>query len=103
MVDVVAVPNRLENRIGKPQHQDVLHRLLAEVVVDAIDLLFVEDAVQRVVELVGTSGIAAERFFDHDPPGAIFFVGQSTSTQPRNGFFIKLGSRGQIIDPRGGV
>jgi hypothetical protein len=37
--DVVAVPDRLENRVGEPQHQDVLNRLLAEVVVDPEDLL----------------------------------------------------------------
>ena len=43
VVDVVAVPDRLEDRVGEPQHQQVLHRFLAEVVVDAIDLLLAED------------------------------------------------------------
>ena len=38
MVDVVAVPERLEDRVGEARHQDVLHGLLAEVVIDAVDL-----------------------------------------------------------------
>ena len=32
-------------RVGEPQHEDVLHRLLAQVVVDAIDLVLGEDFV----------------------------------------------------------
>ena len=43
VVDVVAVPDRLEDRVGEPQHEDVLDRFLAEIVVDAVDLLLVED------------------------------------------------------------
>ena len=39
VVDELAVPDRLEDAVGEPQHQQVLHRLLAEVVVDAEDLL----------------------------------------------------------------
>lgn len=38
MIDIVAVPERLEQQIGEPKHQDVLNRALAEVVVDPIDL-----------------------------------------------------------------
>ena len=42
MVDVLAVPQRLEDPVGEPEHEQVLNGLLAEVVVDAIDLLFDE-------------------------------------------------------------
>ena len=35
VVDVLRVPQRLEQRVGEAQRQQVLHRLLAEVVVDA--------------------------------------------------------------------
>ena len=38
VVDVVAVPERLEEPVGEAERQDVLDRLLAEVVVDAEDL-----------------------------------------------------------------
>jgi hypothetical protein len=42
VVDVVAVPDRLEHGVAEPERQDVLHRLLAEVVVDAEDRLLGE-------------------------------------------------------------
>ncbi len=38
VVDVVAVPDRLEQRVGEPQRQQVLDRLLAQVVIDPEDL-----------------------------------------------------------------
>ena len=38
MVDMVAVPQRLEDAVGEAQHHDVLHRLLAEEMIHAIDL-----------------------------------------------------------------
>ena len=50
VVDVVAVPDRLEDAVGEPQHQDVLHGLLAEVMVDAIDLMLGKDLVDPFVE-----------------------------------------------------
>jgi hypothetical protein len=39
-LDVVAVPHRLEHGVGEAEIQQVLHRLLAEVVIDAEDRLF---------------------------------------------------------------
>ena len=44
VLDVVAVPDRLEERVGEAEVEDVLHRLLAEVVVDAEDATPREDA-----------------------------------------------------------
>ena len=43
MVDVIAVPDRLEHAVGEAQHQDVLHRLLAEIMIDPVDLLLVDE------------------------------------------------------------
>ena len=48
VVDVVAVPDRLEQTVGEAEGEDVLRRLLAEEVVDAEDLALVERLVQRV-------------------------------------------------------
>ena len=47
VVDVAAVPDRLEDAVGEAQHQQVLHGLLGQVVVDAVDLPLVEDAPRR--------------------------------------------------------
>ena len=47
VVDVVAVPDRLEHAVGEAQREQVLHRLAAEVVVDPEDAALLEDRVQR--------------------------------------------------------
>ena len=44
VVDVLLVPERLEDRVAEPHDHDVLDGLLAEVVVDPEDLSLVEDA-----------------------------------------------------------
>ena len=44
VIDGLAVPEPLEDRVGEPEHQDVLHRLLAQVMVNAEDLLLVGDS-----------------------------------------------------------
>ena len=50
MVDAVAVPDWLEHAVGKAQRHDVLHGLLAEEMIDAVDLLFREHCEQLPVE-----------------------------------------------------
>ena len=50
VVDVLLVPERLEDRVAEPHDHQVLHRLLAEVMVDAEDLALVEDLGERGVE-----------------------------------------------------
>ena len=75
MVDIVAVPQRLEHQVGEPEHQDVLHRLLAEVVVDAIELILLPVLVQPVIEDLGALEIETEGLFYHHPaPAALFPV-----------------------------
>ena len=53
VVDVVAVPDGLEQPVGEPEGQDVLGRLLPQEVVDPVDLVGEEDAVHGVVEHLG--------------------------------------------------
>jgi hypothetical protein len=65
MVDVIAVPDGLEDAVGEAQHQHVLDGLFAEVVIDAVDLIFAQVTVQIVVESAGRLQIAAERLLDH--------------------------------------
>jgi len=50
VVDMVAIPYRLEHAVGEAQHQDVLHRLLAEIMIDPIDLLLFHQFEQFAVE-----------------------------------------------------
>ena len=69
VVDVVAVPDRLEHAVGEAQRQQVLHRLAAEVVVDPVDAALVEDRVQARVRASGRGEVGAERLLG-DHPGA---------------------------------
>ena len=69
-VDVVTVPDRLEQRVGEAQRQQVLDRLLAQVVVDAEDVPGGEDVVDQVVELLGRRQVVPERLLDDDPAPA---------------------------------
>ena len=75
VVDVAAVPERLEDGVGEAQGQDVLDRLLAEVVVDPVDLRLVEGLVQGGVELAGAGQVAAERLLDHQADGRTWLRG----------------------------
>ena len=65
VVDVRRVPDRLEQDIGEAQSEQVLDRLFAEVVVDAIDLILGEDLGDLVVDLDRRREIVSERLLDH--------------------------------------
>ncbi len=49
VIDIVAVPQRLENRVGKTEDEDILDGLFAQVVVDAVDLILIEYGVDAIV------------------------------------------------------
>ena len=66
MVDVVAVPEGLENGVGETLHEQVLHGLLAQVVVDPIHLMLLEHLADHAVERDRRVEVLAEGFFDDD-------------------------------------
>src|SRR5204863_143452 len=59
--DVVAVPEGLEDPVGEPQDEDVLHRLFAEVVIDPVDLVLVEHPGEQAVERLRALVVVPER------------------------------------------
>ena len=65
VVDEGGVPQRLVEDVAEAQHHQVLHRLLAEVVVDAKDLVLAEDRADRLVHRAGGGEVVADRLFDH--------------------------------------
>ena len=74
--DVPAVPDRLEDAVAEPEGQDVLDRLLAQVMVDAVDLALVEHARDVAVQRPGAGQVVAERLLDDDPaPGRFLLPG----------------------------
>src|SRR5215471_13577819 len=64
MADVIAVPKRLEDTVGKPQHQDVLDAFLAEEMIDPIDLVFAQNSQDLRVERARRGEVVAKRLFD---------------------------------------
>ena len=67
VVDPLPVPQRLEQGVGEPQHQQVLDRLLAQEVVDPEHPVLGVVAAQPGVEGAGRRQVAAERLLDHQP------------------------------------
>ena len=64
--DVAAVPDRLEEVVREAEDQDVLHRVLAEIMVDAEDLLLVEHREEMPIERTRGLQVASEGLLDHD-------------------------------------
>src|SRR5262249_37703659 len=64
-LDVVAVPERLQERIRKAEVDNVVHRPLAEVMVDAKNRRLGESREQDAVQFPRRCQIRAERLFDY--------------------------------------
>ena len=84
VLNVAVIPERLIDAVGKSKHNQVLHRLLAQVVVDAVDLLFLKDALDGPVQFPRALEIASERLLDNQARPAclrILGLGQARSPQ----------------------
>ena len=53
VIDIIAVPERLENPVAEAQNEKVLHGVLTKVMVDAVDLLFVENIEDNLIQGFG--------------------------------------------------
>ena len=96
-VDVAAVPVGFENHVGEAENHDVLHRLLTEVMVDAVDLPFLQVAVQFAVQFACAIKVAAERFLDDDAPEAVgSLVKKARLAEVRGHVAEKRGSDGEV-------
>src|ERR1700730_10290300 len=68
VIDIAAVPYRLENTVGKSKNEDILDGFLAEIMIDAINLLLSQHLKKLSVEIFRGLQIVAKGLFDHDPP-----------------------------------
>ena len=66
-VNIPPVPDRLEDPVRKAKDQDVLDRLLSQIVVDAIKLVLVEVLVDVLVQAPGRLQVAAKGLLDDHP------------------------------------
>src|ERR1035438_333213 len=64
--DVIAIPDRLEKRIGEAEVQEILHGFLAQIVIDAKDRCLVENFMQSGIQRLRALKVAAEGLLDDD-------------------------------------
>ena len=62
----MSVPDRLEDRVCEAQVEDVLDRHLPEEVVDPVQLGFVDERMQSLVQLPRGREVVPERLLDDD-------------------------------------
>ena len=72
-----AIPDRLEEGVGKAKRKDVLNRVLGQVVIDSEDLLFLEGLGNLRVQLMRGCQVVTERLLENDPSGAVAFRSQA--------------------------
>ena len=98
VVNVVAVPERLEEAVGEAQHEEVLHGFFAEVVVDAVYLVFVEVVVDGAVEVFRGLAVVAEGFFYNQPLPAALFVVQAMRGEAFRDDAVEARRGGEVVD-----
>jgi hypothetical protein len=86
VVDAEVVPQRLEDGVAEAQGDQVLDRLLAEIVVDAEDLRFGEGVRHRIVDLTEGFEVAPDRLLQHHP---IVGLGQAGGAHGRDDAGVK--------------
>ena len=66
VVDVMVIPEGLEDAVGKAENKQVLDRFLAQIMVDTKDLFFVKELIDFFIKSTGGLEVPAERFFNDD-------------------------------------
>ena len=95
VVDVLAVPQRLQEAVGEPQGEHVERRLLAQEVVDAEDLVLAEDLVHGRVQGARRLEVGAERLL-HDHARALGEARLAERVDDRPG---GRGRHGEVVEP----
>ena len=97
MVYVTSVPYGLEDGIVEAEDHYVLYGLFTEVVIDAVNLVFGQHALDLTVQGLSGLEILSKRLLDHHPPPAfIFLVTQASPSQLLDNLREKLGRRSQV-------
>src|SRR5260221_5141899 len=65
VINVIPVPNGLEDAVAETKDQDVLYRVLTQIVIDTEDLVLREDRINIVVQLARRFEVGAERFLNN--------------------------------------
>src|SRR5436190_15838912 len=75
VVDVIAVPYRLEHPVSKAKYEYVLNGFLAEVMIDSIDLPLFQDLQKIGIQFLRRSQVMTERLLENEAsPMALFLT-----------------------------
>ena len=66
VVDIIPVPERLENTIGKTEGQHILRCLFTEKMVNTVNLMFFENRSINFIQFTCRFEVVTERFFNDD-------------------------------------
>src|SRR3989442_1211619 len=82
VIDVLPVPQRLENAVGKTEGENILNGFFAEIMINSINLFLSENPGQLFVQSTCACQIVTERFLDDDArPGFLLWFGNARLTQ----------------------
>ena len=85
VVDIAAVPDRFKDSVRESKHQNVLNRLLSQIVIDAIDLMLLQAGAQTPIQSSGRIEAGTKGLLDdHAPPAAVLLLRQPGSAQLLN-------------------
>src|SRR5215470_11845157 len=65
-LDLVAIPERLQERVRKAKEDHVVHGLFAQIMVDAEDGILIKGREQYPIEFLRRGPVMSERLFDDD-------------------------------------
>src|SRR6267142_6421206 len=65
-LDLIAVPERLQQRVLEAEENHIMHRPLAQIMIDAEDVLLVEIAKQNLVKRLRRCEVVTKGFFNDD-------------------------------------
>ena len=83
----------------KRKYQDILDGFLAQIMIDAVDLILFQNLADLAIQCLGRFQIAAERLLDNDaPPVRIVLTGQALFAQLADDLREELRQRGEIIE-----
>ena len=105
VVNMVSIPNRLKNRVGKPQNHDVGNGFFAEVMVDSINLRFVKPLMNKRIERNRRRSVRSKRLFkNNSPPGrCVRLLCHASAPELFDDGLIRLRSHRQIEHSSGRV
>src|SRR2546423_5654792 len=88
MVNVAPVPHRLKNTVSQAEDQDILHRFFTQVVVDTVDLLFLENPANLAVKFACRCQVMSKGLLDDDTCPPLTASIQAGSSKTPNDFRI---------------